>query len=220
MILSAPAWPFPAGMPAGSVLPLGVRQEFDRAGMSPAPAGVQIMATSPIVCQGATTYANVTYYTAPSGAGVFAAGTLGWVCQLYGANSCAYGGTTAPISRAVITLTTMNLLTAMTAGPLGRSHPSVATGVETEQKTTPPPPDTVAANTVGTLSGDATATAGMWIPAAPATGSCRPTAFTPVSLSHGFACAWDPAARRIDDGSVAGGGSSDVRTGAGGTDDQ
>jgi hypothetical protein len=132
MILSAPAWPFPAGMPAGSVLPLGVRQEFDRAGMSSAPAGVQIMATSPVVCQGQTAFANVTYYTAPSGAGVFAAGTLGWVCQLYGANSCAYGGTTAPISRAVITLTTMNLLTAMTAGPLGRSQPSVGTGVETE----------------------------------------------------------------------------------------
>jgi len=35
---------------------------------------------SPLTCQHRPGFADVTYYTAPSGAGVFSAGTQWWIC--------------------------------------------------------------------------------------------------------------------------------------------
>jgi hypothetical protein len=120
MVLSAPAWPFPDGLAAGTVLAKGVRQEFDRAGADTPPenADLQIMATSPVDCHGVTAYHNVTYYTARSGAGVFSAGTLGWVCHLWG-TTCAHGGVTNARTRSVFVATTTRMVTAMAKGPLG-----------------------------------------------------------------------------------------------------
>ena len=134
MVLSAPAWPLP-DLAAGTVLPLGVQQEFDRATPQTAPDSgyLQVLASSPLNCNGATTYANVTYYTATSGAGVFSAGTIGWVCQLWG-SACPWGaGPTSATTRAVFVATTERLVRAMAAGPLGASHPSTATGVPVAQ---------------------------------------------------------------------------------------
>ncbi|GAB1692047.1 N,N-dimethylformamidase beta subunit family domain-containing protein [Krasilnikovia sp. M28-CT-15] len=132
LVLTAPGWPLPAGTRAGTVLPMGVRREFDRvnADALPESAAVQILAGAAVRgCPrnaGRTFYANVAYYTARSGAGVFAAGSLGWVCHLYG-TTCAYGGATAVRTRAVFTAATINLLSAMAVGPLGATHPSRAT---------------------------------------------------------------------------------------------
>lgn len=134
MVVTAPAWPF-ADLAAGAVLPLGVQQEFDRASTDLVPDNgyLQVLASSPIACNGGTTYANVTYYTSLSGAGVFSAGTIGWVCQLWGPD-CGYGaGKTSATTRAVFTATTLRLLVGMAAGPLGESHPSTATGVPVAQ---------------------------------------------------------------------------------------
>lgn len=136
MVVSAPAWPFP-DMPAGTVLPLGVQQEFDRASLATVPDNgyLQILASSPMDCHGTTTYANVTYYTSVSGAGVFSAGTLGWVCSLWGTD-CGYGaGATSATTRSVLTATTLRLLRGMAAGPLGTAQPSTATGIPMAQST-------------------------------------------------------------------------------------
>jgi hypothetical protein len=144
MVLNAPAWPFPDGLPAGTVLPKGVRQEFDRAGLDdpPANARLQIMATSPLACAGITTFQNVTYYTAGSGAGVFSAGTIGWVCHLWG-STCAYGGVTSSTTRSVLASSTVRMITAMAAAPLGTTHPSTPTGLSAAQRRAAVPPDTV-----------------------------------------------------------------------------
>lgn len=134
MVVSAPAWPFP-DLPVGTVLPLGVQQEFDRASaQTPPDSGhLQVLASSPLSCGGTTTYADVTYYTATSGAGVFSAGTIGWVCQLWGP-ACPYGaGPTSAATRAVFVATTERLVRGMAAGPLGASHPSTATGIPVSQ---------------------------------------------------------------------------------------
>ena len=137
MVLSAPGWPFPAGTPAGTVLPVGVRQEFDQARTPIGPNGAQlnVLATSPLPCNGGITHANVTYYTAASGAGVFSAGTMGWVCQLWGAATCAYGGPTAGVTGSMLNATTLRLVTAMSAGPLGTSHPSIEVGAPNSSPT-------------------------------------------------------------------------------------
>ncbi|WP_412735307.1 N,N-dimethylformamidase beta subunit family domain-containing protein [Krasilnikovia sp. MM14-A1259] len=151
MVVSNPDWPFPAGTPAGTSLPMGVQQEFDVAVRDAMPDNtpVQILADSPISGCGAPMSANVSYYTAPSGAGVFAAGTLGWVCHLYG-TTCAYSGVTYPKTRAMFVATTINLVEAMAQQPLGASHPS---------KASDPPAVSEPDDDPGILSGDADADA-------------------------------------------------------------
>ncbi|RZU54517.1 hypothetical protein EV385_6468 [Krasilnikovia cinnamomea] len=152
LVVTAPDWPFPADTPPGTVLPKGVRREFDRVDPDALPpdASVQILAGAAIQgCHGnanSTYHAHVTYYTSGSGAGVFAAGSLGWVCHLYG-TTCRYGGTTAARTRSVFTVTTINLISAMAQGPLGTTHPSRATD------TSIPPEAFDAGNS--TVSGDA-----------------------------------------------------------------
>ncbi|BFU44878.1 N,N-dimethylformamidase beta subunit family domain-containing protein [Krasilnikovia sp. MM14-A1004] len=130
MVLTTPDWPFPPNTTPGTVLPMGVRQEFDKVipDAVPANADLQVMASSPVYgCydNNSTYEANVSYYTAPSGAGVFAAGTLGWVCHLY-SSTCLYGGATDALTRSVFTATTITLITEMAQGPLGLTHPSHA----------------------------------------------------------------------------------------------
>jgi hypothetical protein len=83
------------------------------------PKNVEVLARSPLVCQGQADYADMTYYSAPSGAGVFATGTLNWVPKLD--PNCAL-----PCPGRAVTRATENLLAAFGAGPAGRAHPSVA----------------------------------------------------------------------------------------------
>jgi hypothetical protein len=72
------------GLSNGDVLPGMLGYEVDRVDPASSPANIQILASSPYqVCFGAgctpeTRYANMAYYTAPSGAGVFATGTMQW----------------------------------------------------------------------------------------------------------------------------------------------
>ncbi|WP_327093225.1 N,N-dimethylformamidase beta subunit family domain-containing protein [Nonomuraea sp. NBC_01738] len=54
------------------------------------PADVEVLAESPLSCGGRSTVAQSTYYTAPGGAGVFASGTMRWVCAMRGRH-CGHG---------------------------------------------------------------------------------------------------------------------------------
>ena len=64
----------------------------------------------------------MTYYTAPSGGGVFATGTNVWVAALE--NACPAG--TSPCASDVTQRVTENVLAASGAGPAGVAHPSQA----------------------------------------------------------------------------------------------
>jgi hypothetical protein len=96
--------------------------ETDR--VSPrSPSAVQVLARSPVDCGGRASEGTTTYYTAPSGAGVFAAGTTRWVCGMRG-RRCGHGVTGA--AAAFTRRATRNLLTRFAQGPavrhgLGRS---------------------------------------------------------------------------------------------------
>jgi hypothetical protein len=111
-----------SGVRAGTRLPGLVGDEYDRvqAGQ-PRPPGVELLLHSPVRCRGRASFADTTWYTAPSGAGVFDAGTGSWVCQLD--QACADGRTSALTAR-VVRAVTANLLRALAAGPAGQHHRS------------------------------------------------------------------------------------------------
>ena len=110
------------GVRRGSAFPGLVGVEADRAyPVAGTPRPLQVVANSPTTCKGQATRSTASYYTTASGAGVFSAGTMNWVIGLQ-----------APIPRVGYTArgvdfvrqVTDNLLTAMAAGPMGRSHPA------------------------------------------------------------------------------------------------
>ena len=101
----------------GRVFPGLAGVETDRVSRG-SPAGVQVLAESPLSCGGRPTVAHSTYYTAPSGAGVFASGTMRWVCGLRG-RRCGHGVTDA--AAAFTRRATINLLTRFAQGPAGRT---------------------------------------------------------------------------------------------------
>jgi hypothetical protein len=111
------------GARQGSSYPGLVGPEIDRAyPIAGTPASLQVVAHSPATCgPGRHTFADATYYTTPSGAGVFSTGSMKWLLALRGANrQQGIDGTTVSFARKVTT----NLLTAMAAGPLGQRHPA------------------------------------------------------------------------------------------------
>ncbi|MFI9590744.1 N,N-dimethylformamidase beta subunit family domain-containing protein [Nonomuraea sp. NPDC052265] len=80
------------------------------------PKGVEVLADSSFSCGGRATTSQSTYYTAPSGAGVFASGTMRWVCAMRG-KRCGHG---VPEAAAAFTRrATTNVLTRFAAGPAG-----------------------------------------------------------------------------------------------------
>jgi hypothetical protein len=119
------AWVFAGtGLRAGDVLPDAVGSEYDRYDPNqPGPPGasVQVLAHSPVVCHGKPSFADMTWYSAPSGAGVFATGTMRWVCAMRG-SACGHGVTGKAAS--FVAKVTENVLRAFAAGPAGRAHPA------------------------------------------------------------------------------------------------
>jgi hypothetical protein len=73
-----------------------------------------------LTCRGKPDFADMAYYSAPSGAGVFASGSIHWICSIDGL--CP----TTPEAAAVVRQVTVNVLTAFALGPAGASHPSVS----------------------------------------------------------------------------------------------
>ncbi len=84
------------------------------------PRPLQVLAHTPYDCRGVTTTAQSVYYTAPSGAGVFTAGTLRWGCALIDRCERPLGARVGRFVRIV----TGNLLTEFATGPVGRRHPA------------------------------------------------------------------------------------------------
>ncbi|MBV8985002.1 MAG: hypothetical protein JO248_11250 [Acidimicrobiia bacterium] len=83
MIVGDPsAWIYAGtGLDKGDRLRNLVGPEYDRFDAS-GPKNVQIMARSPVDCRGKASYSDMTYYSAPSGAGVWASGTNWWISKL------------------------------------------------------------------------------------------------------------------------------------------
>lgn len=109
-----------AGLANGDRLEIVVGSEYDQyiRGQG-GPDNVEIVAHSPITCRGKAGYSDVTYYTAPSGAGVFSTGTNYWVSKL---NPPDFPE--SPHNPKIVTAT-MNVLVAFGTGPAGVVHPSV-----------------------------------------------------------------------------------------------
>jgi hypothetical protein len=127
VVVQPSSWLFAGtGVRAGTVLPGLVGDEYDRVQPdAPRPPRVEVLLHSPLHCLGASvrgpSFADTTYYTARSGAGVFNAATSSWVCQL--SRACA---TTrrSPRTARVVRTATVNLLRVFARGPAGQGHPS------------------------------------------------------------------------------------------------
>jgi len=121
------------GLTPGAHLPDLVGSEYDHYSTSnpqPPGNGVQIMAASPVVCRGVPSTSDLTYYVAPSGAGVIDSGTNLWVPSILSDRNVSLGAYVAQI--------TLTMLRQAAMGPLGLTHPAVPTGL-TATATAPPP---------------------------------------------------------------------------------
>ncbi|MFF5445609.1 N,N-dimethylformamidase beta subunit family domain-containing protein [Streptomyces sp. NPDC012888] len=114
------------GVRAGDAFPHLVGVEFDRVDTRyPTPRPIEVVARSPVVCKGRRSHADSAYLTLPSGAGVFATGTMRWVEALDatgpggGANH-GLDGRAGAFTRTV----TENLLRAFARGPAGLARPA------------------------------------------------------------------------------------------------
>ena len=109
------------GMTQGQHLEIVVGSEYDRFDPGDGgPKNVQIFAHSPVDCRGRASYADVTYYTAPSGAGVFATGTNYWVSKLEPPEFPR-----SPYNPVILAVT-KNVLLAFGEGPAAAKHPSIS----------------------------------------------------------------------------------------------
>jgi hypothetical protein len=120
MVIADPtAWVFAgANVKAGQRLTAAVGSEYDRYDPNQqGPKNVQLFTHSPVVCHGRPSIANMTYYTAPSGAGVFSTGTIVWITKL------TPPGAGSPYDPVAVQVT-KNVLAAFGAGPAGQRHPS------------------------------------------------------------------------------------------------
>jgi hypothetical protein len=107
-----------AGVVDGTQLPGLVGGEYDRINLSvPTPRPIEVLAHSPLVCNGQFSHSDMAYYTTPSGAGVLSTGTNWWINALAGASG--------PICHRVTNVVTTNMLRVFVKGPAGHQHPAV-----------------------------------------------------------------------------------------------
>ncbi|MFD8983522.1 N,N-dimethylformamidase beta subunit family domain-containing protein [Streptomyces sp. NPDC059564] len=115
------------GAKAGDSFPHLVGVEYDKVDTGfPTPRPIEILAHSPVVCEGRPSHQDTAYYTVPSGAGVFATGTMRWV-EALDASGDGRGGANHGLDARSGELTrrvTENLLRVFAAGPAGRTHPA------------------------------------------------------------------------------------------------
>ncbi|NYE35077.1 hypothetical protein F4692_000181 [Nocardioides cavernae] len=84
------------------------------------PRPLQVLAHSPYSCRGVTTTSQSVYYSTPSGAGVFSAGTLRWGCAMVDRCERPLGEETRAFTRTVTT----TVVEGFGRGPVGRRHPA------------------------------------------------------------------------------------------------
>ena len=122
MVIADPtAWVFAhTGLVAGARIRLAVSGEVDEVfADAPTPANLQILAHSPVTCDGGSSYAAATYYTALSGAGVFDIGATDWYRTL----RCGLpllDGRCSPRAEQI----TRNVLRVFSKGPAGTKYPA------------------------------------------------------------------------------------------------
>jgi hypothetical protein len=123
VVSDAANWLFDGtGLRSGDHLPHLVRFEYDRVDpSSPTPRTIQVLAHSPVVCSGRPDFADMTYYTTRSAAGVFDTATTAWLKDL--TLECALGRTCKGTARTIERMTE-NLLATFGGGPAGTTHPS------------------------------------------------------------------------------------------------
>jgi hypothetical protein len=123
VITDASSWVLSGtGLTNGAHIPGIVGPEFDHYTPGPpAPPNVSLIARSPVTCNGQAEEADMTYYSAPSGAGVWDTGTIDWLGGIQ--PDCAHCGRVD-----AVTIITANVLAAFGQGPAGRLHPSTANG--------------------------------------------------------------------------------------------
>ena len=121
-IVDPSSWVFAGtGATDGMTLPNVVANEYDRVFAGPwTPTNLEVLAHSPLTCRGKPDFADMAYYAAASGAGVFASGSIHWICSIDGL--CPTTNEAAGVVRQV----TANVLTAFSVGPAGAAHPSVS----------------------------------------------------------------------------------------------
>ncbi|MET9695221.1 N,N-dimethylformamidase beta subunit family domain-containing protein [Streptomyces sp. NPDC006514] len=115
------------GVRAGDRFEHLVGVEYDKVDTSfPTPRPIEILAHSPVVCEGRPSHQDTAYYTVASGAGVFATGTMRWVEALDATGDGRSGRNHGLNARsgALTTRVTENLLRVFAAGPAGRTHPA------------------------------------------------------------------------------------------------
>ncbi len=119
VIRNAGHWLFAgSGAVDGMHLPGLVGGEYDRVNLSvPTPRPIEVLARSPLVCNGVSSYSDMAYYTTPSGAGVLSTGTNWWIRSI--------GGAFGPLSHHVTGTVTKNMLRVFSRGPAGHQHPAV-----------------------------------------------------------------------------------------------
>jgi hypothetical protein len=106
------------GSSRGTRLPVLIAPEYDRLDLSvPTPRPIEVITHSPVQVLGRADFADSAYYTTPSGAGVFATGTIAWINSLQGASGS--------IAEHFTTRVTTNLLLAFATGPAGVTHPAL-----------------------------------------------------------------------------------------------
>ncbi|MEJ6510603.1 MAG: hypothetical protein QNL59_05600 [Actinomycetota bacterium] len=157
----ASMWMFQgSGFKNGEKIAHMVGNEYDRVNLSvPTPANIQILAHSPVTCRGMNSYADTTWYSASSGAGVFAAATFGWSPLML--EACPTGTPSTPVCK--LQKVTENILRAFAKGPAGAAHPSVSNlskfSMSAQRTTTPTTtPVTQPSSTTTTTSSTTTTT--------------------------------------------------------------
>ncbi|MFF8772620.1 N,N-dimethylformamidase beta subunit family domain-containing protein [Kitasatospora sp. NPDC015120] len=128
-VVTAPGhWIFDGtGVAAGDSFEHLVGVEYDTVDAARSfPRPLEIVSHSPVVCDGRRARADTAYYTHPSGAAVFACGTMRWVESLDAEGPAAPGvnhgldGRTGALTRRV----TENVLRAFAAGPAAAARPA------------------------------------------------------------------------------------------------
>lgn len=124
-VAAAPDWMLAGtGLGAGGSLPGAAANEVDQLAslQSDAPPNLQIALQGSVAdASGALSSFASTYYTTPQGAGVFAAGTTAWPCDLE--DSCPWGPVPESTSAAVRVITA-NVLRAFTTPGFTAAHSS------------------------------------------------------------------------------------------------
>lgn len=125
-IQDATVWPIAGtGLKTGDKIAGVVGKEIETTGVGQAPAVQSFLtAKATTVEQNITWTVGLTYYTAPSKAGVIDVGTMGWVCNI--TNTCPWKGTADSNTKSQVIAITKQILTAASVGPLGIAHPEVA----------------------------------------------------------------------------------------------